>query len=97
MWSTDPENTPWYQGETLLEHLESLDLAAVSNVGQTKIPRTVRHPPQKRRSITDFRGFAGKVYGGELNVGDDVVALPSQTRSRIKEIYFYDKKYKHGS
>ena len=45
----------------------------------------------------DFRGFAGKVYGGELNVGDEVVALPSQTRSRIKDIYFYDKKYETAS
>jgi len=86
------ENTPWYKGETLLEHLESLDLAAVSNVGTPRFPvQSVIRP--KTEEHHDFRGFAGKVYGGELNVGDEVVALPSQTKSKIKEIFFYDKKY----
>ena len=33
------------------------------------------------------------MYGGELSVGDEVIALPSQTKSKIKEIYFYDKSY----
>ncbi len=86
------ENTPWYKGETLLEHLESLDLAAVSNIGTSRFPVQYVIRP-KTEEHHDFRGFAGKVYGGELNVGDEVVALPSQTRSKIKEIYFYDQKY----
>lgn len=85
-------NTPWYEGETLLEHLESLDMAAVSNVGTPRFPVQYVVRP-KTDDFHDFRGFAGKVYGGELTVGDEVVALPSQTRSKIKEIYFYDKKY----
>lgn len=86
------ENTPWYQGETLLEHLEDLDLAAVSNVGTPRFPVQYVIRP-KTEEHHDFRGFAGKVYGGELSVGDEVVALPSQTKSKIKEIFFYDKKY----
>jgi len=86
------QNTPWYKGETLLEHLESLDLAAVSNIGTPRFPVQYVVRP-KTEDFHDFRGFAGKVYGGELSVGDDVVALPSQTRSKIKAIYFYDKKY----
>ncbi|WP_273567899.1 sulfate adenylyltransferase subunit 1 [Maribacter halichondriae] len=86
------ENTPWYKGETLLEHLEGLDLAAVSNVGTPRFPVQYVIRP-KTDEHHDFRGFAGKVYGGELSVGDEVVALPSQTRSKIKEIYFYDQKY----
>lgn len=90
------ENTPWYQGETLLEHLEGLDLAAVSNVGTPRFPVQYVIRP-KTDEHHDFRGFAGKVYGGELSVGDEVVALPSQTRSKIKEIYFHDKKYKTAS
>ncbi|MGI9550202.1 MAG: sulfate adenylyltransferase subunit 1 [Aurantibacter sp.] len=86
------ENTPWYHGETLLEHLESLDLAAVSNVGTPRFPvQYVIRPKTEKHH--DFRGFAGKVYGGELKVGDEVLALPSRTRSKIKGIYFYDKKY----
>ncbi|WP_343487616.1 GTP-binding protein [Allomuricauda sp. d1] len=86
------ENTPWYKGETLLEHLEGLDMAAVSNVGTPRFPVQYVIRP-KTDEHHDFRGFAGKVYGGELNVGDEVVVLPSMTKSRIKDIFFYDKKY----
>ncbi|WP_420604323.1 sulfate adenylyltransferase subunit 1 [Flagellimonas sp.] len=86
------KNTPWYDGETILEHLESLDLAAVSNVGTPRFPVQYVVRP-KTEEFHDFRGFAGKVYGGELSVGDDVVVLPSMTRSKIKNIYFYDKEY----
>lgn len=85
-------NTPWYKGETLLEHLEGLDMAAVSNVGTPRFPVQYVVRP-KTEDFHDFRGFAGKVYGGELSVGDEVVALPSQTKSKIKDIYFYNKKY----
>ncbi|WP_396590572.1 sulfate adenylyltransferase subunit 1 [Allomuricauda sp. R78024] len=86
------QNTPWYNGETLLEHLEGLDLAAVSNMGTPRFPVQYVIRP-KTEEHHDFRGFAGKVYGGELNVGDDVVVLPSMTRSRIKNIYFHDQEY----
>ena len=86
------ENTPWYTGETVLEHLESLDLAAVSNVGTPRFPVQYVIRP-KTEEFHDFRGFAGKVYGGELNVGDEVVVLPSMTQSRIKKIYFHDQEY----
>lgn len=90
------KNTPWYRGETLLEHLEGLDMAAVSNVGTPRFPVQYVVRP-KTEDFHDFRGFAGKVYGGELSVGDEVVALPSQTKSKIKDIYFYDKKYETAS
>jgi len=90
------ENTPWYQGETLLEHLEGLDLAAVSNAGTPRFPVQYVIRP-KTDEHHDFRGFAGKVYGGELNVGDEVMALPSRTKSKIKAIYFYDKECKTAS
>lgn len=90
------ENTPWYAGQTLLEHLEELDLQDIYNTGTPRFPVQYVIRP-KTDEHHDFRGFAGKVYGGELNVGDEVVALPSQTRSRIKDIYFYDKKYQKAS
>ncbi|WP_281541009.1 sulfate adenylyltransferase subunit 1 [Maribacter aestuarii] len=90
------KHMPWYNGETLLEHLEGLDLAAVSNVGTPRFPVQYVIRP-KTDEHHDFRGFAGKVYGGELSVGDAVVALPSRTQSKIKAIYFYDKKYQTAS
>ncbi len=84
------EQTPWYHGPTLLEHLEALDMAAVSNSGTPRFPVQYVIRP-KTKDFHDFRGFAGKVYGGILNVGDEVVALPSQTRSKIKAIYVYNQ------
>ncbi len=86
------KNMSWYDGETILEHLESLDLAAVSNIGTPRFPVQYVVRP-KTEEFHDFRGFSGKVYGGELNVGDEVVVLPSMTQSRIKNIYFYDQEY----
>lgn len=87
------ENTPWYKGQTLLEHLEELDQKDIYNTGTPRFPVQYVIRP-KTEDFHDFRGFAGKVYGGELNVGDEVVVLPSMTRSKIKDIYFYDKQYK---
>ncbi len=90
------EHTPWYTGQTLLEHLEELDRKDIFNAGTPRFPVQYVIRP-KTEDFHDFRGFAGKVYGGELSVGDEVVALPSQTTSKIKEIYFYDKKYQTAS
>ncbi len=85
------ENTIWYEGETLLQHLENLDQSAVYNSGTPRFPVQYVVRP-KTEEFHDFRGYAGKIYGGELSVGDNVVVLPSQTKSKIKEILFYDQK-----
>lgn len=90
------DKTPWYTGQTLLEHLEDLDRKDIFNAGTPRFPVQYVIRP-KTDEFHDFRGFAGKVYGGELSVGDEVVALPSQTKSKIKEIYAYDKKYQTAS
>ncbi|WP_421807914.1 sulfate adenylyltransferase subunit 1 [Flagellimonas sp.] len=87
------ENMPWYSGQTLLEHLEELDQKDIYNTGTPRFPVQYVIRP-KTEDFHDFRGFAGKVYGGELNVGDEVMVLPSMTKSRIKDIYFYNKQYK---
>lgn len=90
------EKTPWYNGETLLENLEGLDNQDIFNAGIPRFPVQYVIRP-KTDEFHDFRGYAGKVYGGELSVGDDVVILPSQTKSKIKEIHFYDKKVQTAS
>jgi len=90
------DKTPWYKGQSLLDHFEALDRKDIFNVGTPRFPVQYVIRP-KTDEHHDFRGFAGKVYGGELSVGDEVVALPSQTRSKIKDIYFHDKKYKTAS
>lgn len=86
------QSMDWYKGQTLLEHLEELDLQDIYNVGTPRFPVQYVIRP-KTEEFHDFRGFAGKVYGGELSVGDEVVVLPSMTRSKIKTIYFYDTEY----
>ncbi|MEX1382286.1 sulfate adenylyltransferase subunit 1 [Lutibacter sp.] len=83
---------PWFTGKTLLQHLEEFDTQDIYNRGKVRFPVQYVIRP-KTEEYHDFRGYAGKVYGGELNVGDEVVILPSKTKSKIKEIFFYDKKY----
>ena len=93
------ENMDWYQGETLLNHLENLQLEDVQEKSQVRFPvQTVIRP--KTDEFHDFRGYAGKIYGGDLSVGDEVVVLPSATRSKVKNIHFFDDEYqkaKRGS
>ncbi|NAS13951.1 sulfate adenylyltransferase subunit 1 [Poritiphilus flavus] len=86
------ENMPWYEGETLLEHLEKLEIADVSDKSKFRFPvQTVIRP--KTEEFHDFRGYAGKIYGGDLKVGDEVTVLPSLKTSRIKEIFFFDQTF----
>ncbi|KAA5826341.1 sulfate adenylyltransferase [Algibacter amylolyticus] len=87
---------PWYKGEALLEHLEQLDKADIFNSGTPRFPVQYVIRP-KTEEFHDYRGYAGKVYGGDLSVGDDIIVLPSKTRSKIKDIYFYDEKYETAS
>jgi sulfate adenylyltransferase subunit 1 len=69
---------PWYTGETLMHHLESLDADDINDVSETRFPvQTVIRP--KTEEYHDYRGYAGKIYGGDFEVGDEVAVLPSQT------------------
>ncbi|WP_396602157.1 sulfate adenylyltransferase subunit 1 [Algibacter sp. R77976] len=90
------DEMPWYKGEALLEHLEQLDKADIFNAGTPRFPVQYVIRP-KTEDFHDYRGYAGKVYGGDLSVGDDIIVLPSKTRSKIKDIYFYDEKYETAS
>ena len=86
------EAMPWYEGDTILGHLEKLEQDDLHDNGLTRFPvQTVIRP--KTDDFHDFRGFAGKIYGGNLEVGDEVTVLPSLTKSKIKEIYFYDETF----
>ncbi len=76
---------PWYSGPTLLDHLETLDVAADT----ASLP--FRFPVQwVVRPDADFRGFAGTVVSGAVKRGQTVVALPSGRATRIERIVTYD-------
>ena len=75
------ENMPWYAGPTLLDHLETVDVAADENLDALRFPVQYVVRPN-----LDFRGFAGQVAAGGLAVGDEVKCLPAGTISRVKRI-----------
>ena len=89
------ENTPWYKGDTLLNHLENLDTTDIYNQGTPRFPVQFVIRP-KTEEYHDFRGYAGKLYGGDISVGDEVIILPSETKSKVKEIYFYTEKFERA-
>ena len=78
---THGAHMPWYDGPTLLEHLETVDVSAHDPA------EALRFPVQSvLRPHADFRGYSGTVASGTLAVGDTVVALPSGRRSRVSSI-----------
>jgi sulfate adenylyltransferase subunit 1 len=86
------ENMPWYDGQTVLEHLEGLHASDVFEAGKARFPvQTVIRP--KTEEYHDFRGYAGKLYGNSIKVGDAVTVLPSLTESKVSKIHFFDKTF----
>jgi bifunctional enzyme CysN/CysC len=72
--------TPWFQAPPLLEQLERLEVA------EDVAPTGARFPVQLTIRDTDYRGYAGRVAGVTLRVGDEVVVLPAGERSTIARI-----------
>ncbi|MDP4611657.1 MAG: GTP-binding protein [Opitutales bacterium] len=83
------ENMPWYQGPTLLYHLETVYIGADENHVEARFPvQWVIRPHSDQ--YHDFRGFAGRVAGGVFKPGDEVTVLPSGFTSKIKAIESMD-------
>lgn len=83
---------PWYTGQTILQHLEALESKDVYDNGQARFPvQTVIRP--KTEQYHDFRGYAGKLYGNNIKVGDAVTVLPSLTESKVTNIHFFDQQF----
>ena len=84
--TTRSAQTPWYGGKSLLEHLETVDIDTV-NVDTGDAAATFRLPVQwVNRPNLDFRGFCGTIAAGRVAPGDEVIAIPSGKRSRVKSI-----------
>ena len=75
------DNTPWYQGSSIMEYLESVEVSATSQ------SRPFRMPVQwVNRPNLDFRGFAGLIGSGMVSPGDRIRVLPSGTESTVERI-----------
>ena len=79
------DRTPWYEGPSLLEFLETVHIGNDHNL------QDFRYPVQYvLRPNLDFRGFCGKVASGIIRKGDEVMALPSGKKSHVKSIVTYE-------
>jgi len=79
------ERMPWYEGPTLLEHLESVEIFYDRDLERRRFPvQWVIRPMAEE--FHDYRGYAGRVAGGVWRAGDEVVVLPSGLRSRVEAV-----------
>ena len=78
------KRTPWYEGTSLLHYLETVPIDRDRNMNDFRFPVQYVLRPN-----LDFRGFCGKIASGVIRKGDEVVALPSMKRSRVKGIVTY--------
>jgi len=79
------ENMPWYDGQSLLHHLENVHVASDRNLVDVRFPVQYVVRPQSSTTL-DYRGYAGTVSGGVLKPGDEVMVLPSGFTTRIEAI-----------
>jgi len=78
-------NMPWYNGATLLHHLENIHVAADRNLTDFRFPvQYVIRPDQ------NFRGFAGKIVSGTISPQEEIVVLPSGTSACVKTVTTFD-------
>jgi bifunctional enzyme CysN/CysC len=82
---TRSERMPWYEGPSLLHHLERVHIASDRNLVDVRFPVQYVIRPQST-TVTDYRGYAGQVASGVLKPGDEVMVLPSGFTSRIASI-----------
>lgn len=79
------DRMPWYSGETIMEYLENIYVAGDFNQVDFRFPvQYVIRPNQ------NYRGYAGQIRSGQIKVGEEVLVLPSQRRSKVKSIDYYD-------
>jgi sulfate adenylyltransferase large subunit len=84
------EGLPWYDGPTLLEHLETVEIAGDRNLDDRRFPvQWVVRPMSDEHH--DYRGYAGQVAAGTWRPGDEVVVLPSGRRTRVAAVENFDR------
>lgn len=85
------ERSPWYTGQSLMEILETVEIANDRNYTDLRFPVQYVNRPN-----LNFRGFAGTLASGVVHKGDEVVVLPSGKSSRVKSIVTFDGELEHA-
>lgn len=80
--TTPTTHMPWYEGSSLLHHLESVHIASDRNLIDWRFPVQYVTRPH-----LDFRGYMGTPASGIVRKGEEIMVLPSRMRSRVKEIF----------
>lgn len=84
------ENMQWYKGNTFLQLIETIEIRKNKNPENKRFPvQTIIRP--HTQEFHDYRGYAGRVAGGVFRPGDEVIALPSMLKSKIKSIDMFGK------
>jgi bifunctional enzyme CysN/CysC len=78
-------NMPWYDGSTLMHHLENVHIASDRNLIDFRFPVQFVNRPN-----LDFRGFCGTIASGRVAKGDPIMVLPSRKTSRVERIVTFD-------
>ena len=86
---TPSARMPWFEGPTLLHHLETVHIGSDWNLNGFRLPVQWVNRPENPSNpeLHDFRGFSGQVAGGTVRVGQKVVVFPSGLSSAVKEIH----------
>ena len=82
---TRSANMPWYEGASLLHHLETVFIASDRNLIDPRFPVQYVIRP-KAAEYHDYRGYAGRIDGGVFRPGDEVVVLPSGLTTTVASI-----------
>jgi bifunctional enzyme CysN/CysC len=85
------ERSPWYTGQSLMEILETVEVAGDRNFDDLRFPVQYVNRPN-----LNFRGFAGTLASGIVRKGDEVMALPSGKSSRVKSIVTFEGELEHA-
>jgi sulfate adenylyltransferase subunit 1 len=87
---TQSANMPWYQGPTLIELLESLDVYDDAHAGEPlrfPVQLVARH---NGHEANDFRGYMGRIESGQVRRGDRLVVQPSGQSATVRQIVTFD-------
>lgn len=90
------ESMPWFQGEPLLNILETLQVNTDLDRKPTRFPVQYVIRP-RNESHRDFRGYAGRVLSGTIKVGDEIVVQPSGRKSKVSRISMFNEELSQAS